>query len=94
MKKNLNAKKIKPPLTEETLRTFSKTNDVEQLKTINRSLHCLNESYLSLLEMQAKYIASMAKQISELRGEPEEPEPPESKNMVKLDHEFSYPGLN
>jgi hypothetical protein len=94
MKKNLNAKKIKLPIWEETLRTFSKTNDVEQLKTINRSLHRLNESYLSLLEMQAKYIASMAKQITELRGEPEQPELPESKNNVKLDYELSYPGLN
>lgn len=95
MKKNPKAKKliIKPPLTEETLRTFSKTDNVEQLKTINRSLHRLNEAYLSVMEMQAEYIISMAKRLSELTGGAEPPELPES-GINKADDELFYPGLN
>ena len=95
MKKNSKAKKliIKPPLTEETLRTFSKTDEVEQLKTINRSLHRINEAYLRLMEMQAEYMVSMAQRLSELTGGVEPPEPPEL-NIDKVDDELLCPGLN
>ena len=96
MKKNPKAKKliIKPPLTEETLRTFSKTDNVAQLKTINRSLHLLNEAYLSVMEMQAIHMASMAKQIIELTGVPEQPELPEPEGEDKGEYTLFYPGLN
>src|SRR5688500_12710049 len=92
MKKNSKAKKIiKPPLTEETLRTFSKTDDVEQLKIVNSNLHRLKEVYVRAKEVQAKHSERGGKRISELTVGPERQEPPE---LPEVDHQRFYPGLN
>ena len=88
MRKNTKRKEIEtPPLTPEMILTFSKTDNVVQLRRFIEELKRENQRLLTMAAWQAGCMAEQAKEINRLLGIPE-PKP------KKEDDTFLYRGLN